>query len=447
MTTRVQVEIGEEDTTTEEYESACSSRSSVERPQPKAVSRFRPYFTCAVSLAQLCMLIWLCWTTPFTEIGLSPRIYYRIEPFTFRGNVTVTHVERPNPLIGPPGAKLISLGALFPPCIREDYTFNVYQVQSLQPKIGETEERLGCCEMKEVNAAGTTTKGECSVLSNNKATWREVRCNQRSSSQSAVKHTLRPCCKEDGQCTLSSPQHCWFMKGRFHLHVDHCTQVDCLRQLCILGNDIAAGNYVTQFSPRRGYQWWRFLTSLYLHHGILDYLLITPIQVWLCGGQENVIGWLRMALVYHTAGVGGHLIGSLFTKHDSPQAGAGPAVGGIMGLALAEHVIRRRTMETPGKRLTSLIAPLFALIFLGTVPQVNNFSLLAGLAYGCLSALVFWSRIVFPKKFFLCQFIVVFTIVTIFLFSLALFYGLQRIDVSSFLRFVNCIPYAGGLCD
>ena len=68
-------------------------------------------------------------------------------------------------------------------------------------------------------------QGECSILSNNKATWREVRCSQRSSPQSAVKHILRPCCKEDGQCTLTSPQHCWFMKGRVHLHFDHCTQV------------------------------------------------------------------------------------------------------------------------------------------------------------------------------------------------------------------------------
>ena len=86
-------------------------------------------------------------------------------------------------------------------------------------------------------------------------------------------------------------------------------QVDCLRQLCILGSDIAADNYVTQFAPRRGNQWWRFVTSLYLHHGILDYLLITFIQIRLCWGQENVMGWLRMTMVYHTAGVGGQLVG------------------------------------------------------------------------------------------------------------------------------------------
>ena len=84
------------------------------------------------------------------------------EPFTFRGNVTVTHSERPNPLIGPPGAQLISLGALYPPCIREDYAFNVYMVHALQLHVGEGGEKLGCCEVEEVNAAGTTTKVKCS---------------------------------------------------------------------------------------------------------------------------------------------------------------------------------------------------------------------------------------------------------------------------------------------
>ena len=85
-------------------------------------------------------------------------------------------------------------------------------------------------------------------------------------------------------------------------------QVDCLQQLCILGDKITTDNYVTKFSPRRANQWWRLVTSLYLHQGILDYLLITCVQIWLCWRQEIILGWLRMALVYHTAGVGGHLV-------------------------------------------------------------------------------------------------------------------------------------------
>ena len=198
-------------------------------------------------------------------------------------------------------------------------------------------------------------------------------------------------------------------------------------------------------------------------------------------------------------------IGSLFTRHDHPEAGAGPAVGGIMGLALVEHVILWRTVENPlsrlacvaagcmsGRvseramparnsraansshgfatrvdgfatktkalereippatqaisRLTLLIARLCVLFFIGTLPQVNNYSLVTGLFYGCLCALVLWSPIVFQRKLTRCKFVFVFVIVTMLLFSIAIFYGVQHIDLKSF-DYVNCMPYADGLCD
>ena len=87
----------------------------------------------------------------------------------------------------------------------------------------------------------------------------------------------------------------------------------------------------------------------------------------------------------------------IFTKHDSPQASAGPVVGGITGLALVEHVILWTTVK-PKRRLALLIGCLFALFVVGTFPQVNNFSLIAGLLYGFLFALLLWSSVVFKHK-------------------------------------------------
>ncbi|XP_078355907.1 inactive rhomboid protein 1-like isoform X1 [Oculina patagonica] len=397
-------------------------------------------------MVHLSMLIWSCWIATFADIGLAPIVNQRIEPVSFRGNITVTYTQRPNPLIGPTGTYLVFLGALFPPCMREDHALNVYQVKALYPRLGGSGERLGCCEVPKLNIAGTTTELECRTLSNDTAQWRGTQCSQRSASQSTVQHILRPCCGElDGQCTLTSPEHCWFMNGRFHMNAEHCTQVDCLQQLCILGDQAVADNYVTQFSPRRSNQWWRLVTSVYLHQGILDCLVITCLQIWLYWGQENSIGWLRMAIVHHTAGVGGHLIGSLFTRHASPQAGAGPAVGGIMGLALFEHVILWCTVKNRVRRLALLICCLFVLFFIGTIPQVNNYSMLTGLFYGFLCALVFWSSIIIRRKLLLFQFIIIFVTVTMFLFSFALFYGVQHIGSTS--RDINCIPYTEGLCD
>lgn len=140
-------------------------------------------------------------------------------------------------------------------------------------------------------------------------------------------------------------------------------------------------------------------------------------------------------------------IGSLFTRHGSPQAGAGPAVGGITGLALVEHVILWRTVKNPVRRLALLISCLFVLLFIGTFPQVNNYSMITGLFYGFLCALVFWSSIMIRRKLALFQFIIIFVTVTMFLFSFALFYGVQHIGSNSSFRDINCIPYTEGMCD
>ena len=97
-------------------------------------------------------------------------------------------------------------------------------------------------------------------------------------------------------------------------------------------------------------------------------------------------------------------------------------------------------------RLTLLIARLCVLFFIGTLPQVNNYSLVTGLFCGCLCALVLWSPIVFQRKLTRCKFAFVFVIVTMLLFSIAIFYGVQHIDLK-FFDYVNCMPYADGLCD
>ena len=122
-------------------------------------------------------------------------------------------------------------------------------------------------------------------------------------------------------------------------------------------------------------------------------------------------------------------------------------MGGIIALALVEQVILWTTANEPKRRLALLIGCLFALFVVGTLSQVNNFSLIAGLLYGFLFALLLWSSVVFKHKVILFQLLLVFVIVAMFLFSIVLFYRVQHIHIRSFLRYLNCIPYAEGLCD
>ena len=60
----------------EHNESTSGPRLRLDRLQSLPTG-FRPYFTCAVALAQLFMFIWMCWATTFADIGLSPMVYQR----------------------------------------------------------------------------------------------------------------------------------------------------------------------------------------------------------------------------------------------------------------------------------------------------------------------------------------------------------------------------------
>ena len=119
-------------------------------------------------------------------------------------------------------------------------------------------------------------------------------------------------------------------------------------------------------------------------------------------------------------------------------------MGGIVGVALVEHFI---LLSKPKKSLAMLIGSVLTLFAFGTLPQVNNFSLIVGLLYGCMFAMLFWSCIMFQRRVALIQSLLIFVIVILFLFSLVLFYGVQQIRADSFFSFINCIPYAKGLCD
>lgn len=140
-------------------------------------------------------------------------------------------------------------------------------------------------------------------------------------------------------------------------------------------------------------------------------------------------------------------IGSLFTEPHSSQAGAGPSVGDVIGLALVEHVILWRSVKAPRRRLALLIVCFSFLFVVGTLPHVNNFSLIAGLLHGFIFALIVQTPVVLRRRVALLRLLFVFVYVKMFLLCVILFYGVQHLGVRSVFRFINCIPYVKGLCD
>ncbi|SCE71686.1 Membrane associated serine protease, rhomboid family [Micromonospora viridifaciens] len=129
-------------------------------------------------------------------------------------------------------------------------------------------------------------------------------------------------------------------------------------------------------------QWYRLVTAMFLHYGLL-HLLLNMWALWVLGRSlEAVLGPLRFLALYLVAGLGGNVAVYLFSPVNQPSVGASTA---IFGLFAGIFVIMRRL-----GRDTSSIVPILVinLIFTFTVPHISVAGHLGGLFVGALMALV-----------------------------------------------------------
>ncbi|MBM0255712.1 rhomboid family intramembrane serine protease [Micromonospora sp. 4G55] len=129
-------------------------------------------------------------------------------------------------------------------------------------------------------------------------------------------------------------------------------------------------------------QWYRLVTAMFLHYGVL-HLLLNMWALWVLGRDlEALLGRVRFLALYLVAGLGGNVAAYLFTEPNRSTAGASTA---IFGLFAAVFVIMRRL-----GRDTSAIVPILVinLVFTFTVPSISVPGHLGGLVVGALMGLV-----------------------------------------------------------
>lgn len=150
------------------------------------------------------------------------------------------------------------------------------------------------------------------------------------------------------------------------------------------GGVLAYAPYVS-FGPFHGIaagEWYRLVTAMFLHYGVV-HLLLNMWGLWVLGRTlEAVLGPLRFLALYLIAGIGGNVAAYLFSPVYSNTVGASTA---IFGLFAAIFVIMRRL-----GRDTSAIVPILVinLIFTFTVPGISIAGHLGGLVAGAVMALV-----------------------------------------------------------
>lgn len=129
-------------------------------------------------------------------------------------------------------------------------------------------------------------------------------------------------------------------------------------------------------------EYYRLLTAMFLHYGVV-HLLLNMWALWVLGRSlEAVLGPLRFLALYLIAGFGGNVAAYVFSAGNVATAGASTS---IFGLFAALFVIMRRL-----GRDTSQVIPILVinLVFTFTVPGISIAGHLGGMATGAALALV-----------------------------------------------------------
>ena len=128
-------------------------------------------------------------------------------------------------------------------------------------------------------------------------------------------------------------------------------------------------------------EWWRLITSAFLHAGII-HLGMNMLALWWFGGAlEAALGRGRFLLLYVVSGLAGSA-GALLLSPEAVTVGASGAIFGMLGAAL---VLERQQIYVFGGGALGVIILNLAFTFL--VPNISIGGHLGGLAGGALGAL------------------------------------------------------------
>jgi membrane associated rhomboid family serine protease len=129
-------------------------------------------------------------------------------------------------------------------------------------------------------------------------------------------------------------------------------------------------------------EYYRLITAMFLHYGLL-HLLLNMYALWFLGRDlERALGPLRFIALYLLAGLGGNVAAYLFAPPNAATAGASTAVFGLMA---AIFVILRRLKLSVAPILPVIV---INVIFTFTIANISVAGHLGGLAVGAIVAAI-----------------------------------------------------------
>ena len=133
-------------------------------------------------------------------------------------------------------------------------------------------------------------------------------------------------------------------------------------------------------------EYWRLLTSVFLHSGLYHLGSNLIAQVFLGNAVERNLGHIKYLFLYIVSGVGGNIISVLYDRAqgvNTYSVGASGAVFGVMGALIVLIIKGRKKLRTGSSMLVRAGFAVFYAVYAGfRTPYTDNAAHLGGLAFG-----------------------------------------------------------------
>ncbi|KAI6047705.1 hypothetical protein EDC04DRAFT_2619574 [Pisolithus marmoratus] len=191
-------------------------------------------------------------------------------------------------------------------------------------------------------------------------------------------------------------------------------------------------------------QWFRFITPIFLHAGIIHILLNMLAQVIVSAQIEREMGSGGFFITYFAAGIFGNVLGGNFSLVGSPSVGASGAIFGTIAVTWVDLFAHWRYHHQPWKRLAWMSVELVFGIALGYIPYVDNFAHLGGLCMGLLVGTTFYPVISPTRRHKMIMWVfrlaAIPLAVVLFVVLVRNFYTSDPYAACSGCRYLSCIP-------
>jgi membrane associated rhomboid family serine protease len=141
---------------------------------------------------------------------------------------------------------------------------------------------------------------------------------------------------------------------------DTCT----LEELCGFGG----------FSSGTPNQSFRLVLPIFMHAGIIHFLVNMLTHLGLGVDLEKALGTPRYALLYMSSGIWGFVLSAMLSQNLSASTGCSGALFGLIGYMFIDVLVNWKILPHPVRNLMSLLMSTVISLVLGLLPGLDNFA-------------------------------------------------------------------------